>query len=236
MCKFLKISVLLFLFTSCSSYEFEKINYHFLNQFESGANDIVNYLLVDLDQVTMVNSVENVLLYQSLLKVFFFVMLIAVTLFIISVPVILFYFWFITLFNFKYALNSSFKSNYWSNQYKLVEPQKQSETERSKYRRIYGNLVGFGFGFIIWLLSSFIYISTNFNEIKVGLKEYFQFPFKVYDSLVSNENILLDTEISSEIWIAMLSVVFISIAAYFLGKFIRNILANLELKRLPQVS
>ena len=92
---------------------------------------------------------------------------------------------------------------------------------------MYGNT----FGIFAWVFLTYVYVSIYYNDFNTGIVDYFRFPFKVMDSL-SDNNFTLNDHIPPEIWVSMVFIVGISVAHYFLGRFIGRLLsANYHKKR-----
>ena len=87
------------------------------------------------------------------------------------------------------------------------------------YKITYSNMIGYGFGILAWIISSNVYILTRFDDISVGFKHYFSFPFDVFYNLSS----LVESsanDISPEVWMQMIIVVGVSVGSYILGWFL----------------
>jgi len=78
---------------------------------------------------------------------------------------------------------------------------------------------------IIWNVLSLVYIVFWFKDLKIGLQEYFYFPFEVINSLLKNNIKYHEFEFSKQ-WIFMMSLILISVIFYYIGKIIGNKLAK----------
>jgi Ni,Fe-hydrogenase I cytochrome b subunit len=91
---------------------------------------------------------------------------------------------------------------------------------------MYGNV----FGIVAWIFFTYLYVSLYYNDFNTGIIDYFQFPFKIMDSL-SNNDLTLNKHIPMEMWLSMLFIVVISAVHYLLGRYIgRFISANFHKK------
>ena len=94
-----------------------------------------------------------------------------------------------------------------------------------KFINSYSLFLGNVFGLIIWNVLSLVYIVFWFKDLKIGLQEYFYFPFEVINSLLKNNIKYHEFEFSKQ-WIFMMSLILISVIFYYIGKIIGNKLAK----------
>jgi len=91
-------------------------------------------------------------------------------------------------------------------------------------------MFGHGFGILAWIVSSYFYISINYNQLSVGLLDYLNFPFKLFSS-VTNDTITIQNAIPLEVWGNMILIVGISILSFFLGRFMGETIININYKK-----
>lgn len=118
---------------------------------------------------------------------------------------------------------------------KLTRFELMPETTWRAYCRAFSNLNAYFFGFITWVITSFFYIYVNFDSIEIGLKAYFQFPFKLFASFISKEKSVI-TAVSFEVWINMLLIVSVTILAFFIGKLLGRIILTSAYKKPPIIN
>ena len=86
-----------------------------------------------------------------------------------------------------------------------------------QYGKTFTNRIAYWFGFITCVVSSYFYIQINFDSVETSLKEYFRFPFKIYDS-ISTSGDSFKNDLPLELLVNM-SFIAMAILAYFIGKF-----------------
>ena len=176
-------------------------------------------------------SEQYKILYDILSEVVVLFLLSSMTLIVIITPLVLIYSW--IYYSFRYV--KKFKRNKDLKQI-LIEKDHIDlhELPRSywpEYRRIYSKMIGFAVSIFAYAISSNIYMFRSFNEIKVALKEYFSFPFKVFKELNAVEEASKYAIPLREAWFGMLLIVCISVLVFYLVYFIVKATLNVKFKR-----
>ncbi len=113
---------------------------------------------------------------------------------------------------------------------KFIKLQELPITNWLNYRKTYANMIGYGFGILAWVISSNLFMLTKFDDISVGFKYYFRFPFEVFNNL--SDLVESSTNgVSSDVWLQMIMIVCVSVGAYIAGWFIGNYFAGKTSKR-----
>lgn len=81
-----------------------------------------------------------------------------------------------------------------------------------------------------WNVFSLIYIVFSFNSFSNGLREYFYFPFAIFQSLSKNEIFNSIYKFHSN-WSFMISIIILTFSFSFLGKYIGRYLAKNKIKK-----
>jgi len=127
------------------------------------------------------------------------------------------------------------KNTIYESNSKLVRLQELPESIWLQYCKTFTNIIGYGFGFITWVVSTYFYIQINFDTFEMGLKDYFRFPFKLYESLSSGSD-SLKNDLPTEIWLNMVFIVGIAIAGYFIGKLFGWVIVTFENEKPPKIN
>ncbi len=176
-------------------------------------------------------SEEYDILYDILVEVVVSFSLSSMTLVIIITPLVLIYCW--GYYSWRYV--KKFKRNKDLRQV-LIEKDhiglnKLPKSKWPEYRRIYSKMIGFAVAIIAYVISSNVYMLKNFNEIKVALKEYFSFPFKVFKGLNTVDEASKYTIPLKEVWFGMFLIVGISVLVFFIVYFIVKTALNAKFNR-----
>ena len=110
-----------------------------------------------------------------------------------------------------------------------------ANASKTEYRKTYSKMFGFGLSIIAYGISSNVYMLLTFSELREALINYFSFPFRVYRSLGILEQIATTSMPLPEVWKAMLLIVAISVAVFFIGHFIGKIIVGKRLGEKPQL-
>lgn len=108
-----------------------------------------------------------------------------------------------------------------------------ANASKAEYSKTYSKMFGFGLSIIAYGISSNAYMLLTFSELREALINYFSFPFRVYRSLGNLEQISTTSMPLPEVWKAMLLIVAISVAVFFIGYFIGKIIAAKRLGKTP---
>ena len=81
-----------------------------------------------------------------------------------------------------------------------------------------------------WNIFSFMYIVFGFESVSLGLREYFYFPFAIFQSLNRNEIFNSINEFHLN-WSFMITIAILTFCFYFLGKYIGKHMANSMVKK-----
>jgi len=176
-------------------------------------------------------SEEYDILYDILVEVVVSFLLSSMTLVIIITPLVLIYSW--VYYSWKYVKN--FKRNKGLRQILIekdhIDIDKIPRSSWPKYREVYSRMIGFAIAIIAYAVSSNVYMFKTFDEIKVALKEYYSFPFKVFKGLNTVDEVSNYTIPLKEVWIGMLLIVCISFVVYYLVYFIVKSILNIKFNR-----
>jgi hypothetical protein len=88
-----------------------------------------------------------------------------------------------------------------------------------KYIRSYSNFCKYFGGLAAWNIFSLLYVSLSFESFLTGLKEYFYFPFYVFQTL-SNEKIYNSIYVFKTEGMFMLTIAVLTFSFYQIGKYI----------------
>ncbi len=169
-------------------------------------------------------TLNNYSPYYNILRIFICSIIIMLVLVIVSTPLLLVYFWIDNFFEVRKSRTPIKKCDA-SLQLLEVEDSAWS-TYKNSYSAMYGNT----FGIIAWVFFTYFYVSIYYNDFNTGIIDYFRFPLKIMESL-SDNNLTLNNHIPPKMWISMLFIVGISVAHYFLGRYIGSyISANFHKK------
>lgn len=176
-------------------------------------------------------SKEYDALYEVLVEIIVSFLLSGLTLIIITTPLILLYFW--IYYSVRYVKN--FKRNKDLKTILIEKDHKDiKELPRSKwpeYRRLYSKMIGFAVANIVYTVSTNIYLFKSYEQFKVGFKEYFSFPFKVFKGLNTVDEASNLTIPLKEVWFGMLLIVAVSIFAFFIVYFVVNATLNAKFNK-----
>jgi hypothetical protein len=110
-----------------------------------------------------------------------------------------------------------------------------ANASKVEYSKTYSKMFGFGLSIIAYGISSNVYMLLTFSELREALINYFSFPFRVYRSLGFLEQISTASMPLPEVWKAMLLIVALSVAVFFIGHFIGKIIVAKRLGGKTQV-
>lgn len=219
--KLLFIFILCYVLVGCNIFDNNARNSILIFEFKPIEN--VNKLIIfeDLNKIQeqeLVN-LDNYSLYYNILRIFILAFIIILVLVIVSTPLILAYFWIHNFFEVQ-KLKNQIKKNDFSSKFTAIE-----EGTWLNYQSNYSALYGNGFGFITWVFFTYFYVSIYYNDFNTGVIDYFQFPFKIMNSL-SDNNLTLNNHFPPKMWVSMLLIVGISVGNYFLGRFIGRFIST----------
>ena len=154
--------------------------------------------------------------------IFNFIIVIFAILLIITTPVLLLFNWIIHFFD---CIKMKNTKHFLLKKYNAL-PKRFFKN----YRICYATLIGNTFGLITWILVSYLFIAKSYNHFQDGLIAYFNFPFKIFDEIVTRE-IDISYIIDSNLWLEMLFIVGISIINYLIGYTIGKLIVHKHLKK-----
>lgn len=234
-----KIILLSFFITMFNNYEVHKeVNFEneLLNRMEARYTvspiSLDNYLQeLDNLKITEKSFVNN----DSFIGLIEMIFLIIMTIIIVITPLVLVYFW--AYYSLDYLIK--FKKREDLKDFLTVNG-KMNYKELpisiwTRFRKTYSKMVGFGFSILAWSLVSNAYIFKNFDQINLGLKEYFHFPFKVLNGLGIINNKPKSSIPLTEVWFEMIFIVIISILVFFAGYYLGRLIINIRYQR-PKLS
>lgn len=99
-----------------------------------------------------------------------------------------------------------------------------------KYLKSSSNFYKNFIALVAWNIFSLIYIVFGFESVGSGLREYFYFPFTIFQSLNKNEIFNSINKFHSN-WTFMFTIVILTFSFYFLGKFIGRYMAKSIIKK-----
>jgi len=170
------------------------------------------------------NESQLLYFYEVLIVVLICIFIFSSVIVVMITPVILFYLLITTFLDFNGNLKNLEKKIYFKKE-NLDVLLKIPKWRCEKFIESYSLFLGNVFGLIIWNVLSLVYIVFWFKDLKIGLQEYFYFPFEVINSLLKNNIKYINFEFSKQ-WIFMMSLIFISVIFYYIGKVIGNKLAK----------
>ena len=176
-------------------------------------------------------SEEYDILYDILVEVVVSFLLSSMTLVIVITPLVLIYCW--VYYSWRYV--KKFKRNKDLRQILTekdhIDLNKLPKSKWPEYRRIYSKMIGFAVAIIAYAISSNVYMIKNFMEIKVALKEYFSFPFKVFKGLNTVDEASKYTVPLKEVWFGMFLIVGISVLVFFIVYFMVKTVLNTKFNK-----
>ena len=103
-------------------------------------------------------------------------------------------------------------------------------TFKLRYLKLHSKFFKNFLGLVSWNLFSFLYIIFGFKSISAGLKEYFYFPFYVFESLIKNDvyNTIILYRSNGVI---MIIIAILTFAFYLIGKYIGRFIAENKIKK-----
>jgi len=170
------------------------------------------------------NESQLLYFYEVLIVVLICIFIFSSVIVVMITPVILFYLLITTFLDFNGNLKNLEKKIYFKKE-NLDVLLKIPKWRCEKFIESYSLFLGNVFGLIIWNVLSLVYIVFWFKDLKIGLQEYFYFPFEVINSLLKN-NIKYNNFEFSKQWIFMMSLILISVIFYYIGKVIGSKLAK----------
>lgn len=170
------------------------------------------------------NESQLLYFYEVLIVVLICIFIFSSVIVVMITPVILFYLLITTFLDFNGNLKNLEKKIYFKKE-NLDVLLKIPKWRCEKFIESYSLFLGNVFGLIIWNVLSLVYIVFWFKDLKIGLQEYFYFPFEVINSLLKNNIKYINFEFSKQ-WIFMMSLILISVIFYYIGKVIGSKLAK----------
>ena len=99
-----------------------------------------------------------------------------------------------------------------------------------KYFKVFSNFFKNFIALAAWNIFSLIYIVFGFDSVGNGLREYFNFPFSILQSLSENEIFNSLYKFQSN-WSIMFTIIILTFSFYFLGKYIGRYMAESMIKK-----
>ena len=175
-------------------------------------------------QIFKNNESQLLYFYEVLIVVLTCIFIFSSVIVVMITPVILFYLLITAFLDFNGNLKNLEKKIYFKKE-NLDVLLKIPKWRCEKFIESYSLFLGNVFGLIIWNVLSLVYIVFWFKDLKIGLQEYFYFPFEVINSLLKKNIKYNEFEFSKQ-WIFMMSLILISVIFYYIGKIIGNKLAK----------
>ncbi|NNL15078.1 MAG: hypothetical protein HKO81_00370 [Flavobacteriaceae bacterium] len=106
---------------------------------------------------------------------------------------------------------------------------KYLESLRDKYVKSYSNFFKYFSAIAIWNIFSLLYIIVGFDSFIAGLKEYFYFPFYVFQTL--NKEEIFDTiYVFNSEGLIMSAIIILTFSFYHIGKYVGLYIAKNKIK------
>ena len=175
------------------------------------------------------NESQLLYFYEVLIVVLTCIFIFSSVIVVMITPVILFYLLITAFLDFNGNLKNLEKKIYFKKE-NLDVLLKIPKWRCEKFIESYSLFLGNVFGLIIWNVLSFVYIVFWFEDLKIGLQEYFYFPFEVFNSLLKKNIKYNEFEFSKQ-WIFMMSLILISVTFYYIGKIIGSKRAKIILSK-----
>lgn len=106
---------------------------------------------------------------------------------------------------------------------------KYLETLRDKYVKSYSNFFKYFAAIVTWNIFSLLYIILGFDSFATGLKEYFYFPFYVFQTL-NNEEIYNSIYMFKSEAFFMSAIIVLTFFFYHIGKYLGLYIAKNKIK------
>ena len=155
---------------------------------------------------------ENIEYFTSIITV-----LIA-TIVMMLIPVILFYLLIISITSI-YNYNK-IEMDFWC----------YENNPKSKYIKAHASFYKYLSALSAWNIFSLIYIVFSFENFSIGLNEYFNFPFEIFQ-LIKNEDVFNSISLFKSNWVAMITITLFTLSFYILGKYIGILIAKNKIKK-----
>jgi hypothetical protein len=177
---------------------------------------------------------DNYFNYKGLSEVVSLLLLFSITLIVVIAPLVLVGCWIYYSREYvkKFRHNQDLEQLRTEN--RLADHTEITESYKVQYSKTYSRMFGFGLSIIAYGISSNVYMFLKFGELREALINYFSFPFRLFRSLKVLENIPVNTIPLQEVWSAMLLIVAISIAVFFIGYFVGKLIVTTRLGGKPQ--
>lgn len=170
---------------------------------------------------------KSELLYESIEYLFLFICLIMALLAMMLIPAILCYFMvdnFIDLYEYNKKINTKICTS------KNEHTKEYAKNTCAKYLKSYSNFLKNFTGLAAWNIFSIVYIIIGFDNLRTGLKEYFYFPFEVFNSINKN-GISNSIQDFSSSWSYMLTIIILTFIFFFLGQYVGRIFGKQQIRQ-----
>jgi len=146
------------------------------------------------------------------------VTLLIATIVMMLIPVVLFYLLIISFISiYKY---NKIEMDFWC----------YENNPKSKYIKSHGSFYKYLSALTAWNIFSLIYIAFSFENFSTGLKEYFNFPFHMFQSL-RNEDIFNSIYLFKSNWVSMITITLLTLSFYIIGKYFGIFIAKNKIKK-----
>ena len=98
-----------------------------------------------------------------------------------------------------------------------------------KYLKSYSSFLKYFSGLAAWNIFSLLYIILGFDSFSTGIKEYFYFPFNVFQTL-SNEEIFDTMYVFKSEGVIMITIIAITFLFFLIGKYFGRLIAKNKIK------
>ena len=185
-----------------------------------------------MDQIQLPENDNEQILGNSIKELFIIILVIISIIIMMLTPLILFYFLLIEFFNFQNCFrtmqNGAYHGNDDKSNEKIPTPTKNINNSCLQF---YSCFIGNGTGLLCWIILSLWYIVFGFQDVSSGLKEYFYFPFKVFNTLI-NKEFMSSFEDMYENWVYMILIVIITFLFFLIGKSIGKLLGREKMNKM----
>jgi len=101
---------------------------------------------------------------------------------------------------------------------------------KSKYIKAHASFYKYLSALLAWNIFSIIYIAFSFENFSIGLKEYFNFPFEIFQ-LLKNEDVFNSIYLFKSNWVAMITITLFTLSFYIIGKYFGIFIAKNKIKK-----
>jgi len=170
---------------------------------------------------------EYQLIFDSIKYIFLFFCMVMAMVVMMLIPVFLFYSMVDNFFNMR-KYNNKINSEICCQENNLES--KYLKSICKQYLKSHSNFFKYFSALAAWNIFSLIYIIFGFESFRIGLKEYFYFPFHILQAL-NKEEIFNTIIVFKSNYISMIIIVLLTFSFYYIGKYFGEFVAKENIKK-----